>query len=98
MKAYVIAAETVSDPAMFDLYRKEVPATLELFGGQFVVRGANFTVLEGEWPHPRLVVIEFPSRAAAEAWYQSPAYRKIISLRLKSSAGNLIIVDGVADQ
>jgi uncharacterized protein (DUF1330 family) len=45
-----------------------------------------------------LVIIEFPSRAAAENWYKSAEYRKIISLRLKSSAGNLIIVDGFADQ
>jgi uncharacterized protein (DUF1330 family) len=98
MNAYVIAAETINDPAMFDLYRREVPATLVQFGGRFVVRGANFTVLEGEWPHPRLVIIEFPSRAAAEDWYKSPEYRKIISLRLGSSAGNLIIADGFADQ
>jgi uncharacterized protein (DUF1330 family) len=98
MKAYVVAAETVNDPAMFDLYRKQVPATLVPFGGQFVTRGANMTVLEGDWPHPRLVIIEFPSRAAAEDWYKSTAYQKIISLRHKSSAGNLIIVDGFADQ
>jgi uncharacterized protein (DUF1330 family) len=98
MKAYVIAAETVNDPAMFDLYRKEVPATLVPFGGQFVARGGNLTVLEGEWPHSRLVVIEFPSRAAAEDWYTSAEYRKIISLRHKSSVGNLIIVDGAAAQ
>jgi uncharacterized protein (DUF1330 family) len=98
MKAYVIAAETVNDPAMFDLYRKQVPATLIPFDGQFIVRGASLTVLEGEWPQPRLVIIEFPSRAAAEEWYNSAEYRKIISLRLKSSAGNLIIVDGFADQ
>jgi uncharacterized protein (DUF1330 family) len=98
MKAYVIAAETVNDPAMFDLYRKEVAATLVPFGGQFVVRGANLTVLEGEWPHPRLVIIEFPSRAAAEDWYKSAEYQKIISLRHKSSVGNLIIVDGFAAQ
>jgi uncharacterized protein (DUF1330 family) len=98
MKAYVIAAETVNDPAMFDLYRKEVPATLVQFGGQFVVRGANLTVLEGEWPHPRFVLIEFPSRAAAEDWYKSAEYQKIISLRLKSTVGNLIIVDGFAAQ
>jgi uncharacterized protein (DUF1330 family) len=98
MKAYVIAAETVNDPAMFDRYRKQVSATLDIFGGQFVVRGANLTVLEGEWPHPRLVIIEFQSRAAAEHWYSSPEYQKIISLRHNSSAGNLIIVDGFADQ
>jgi uncharacterized protein (DUF1330 family) len=97
MQAYVIAAETVNDPAVFDLYRKEVAATLVPFGGRFVVRGANLTVLEGEWPHPRLVIIAFPSRAAAEDWYRSAEYQKIISLRHKSSVGNLIIVDGFAD-
>jgi uncharacterized protein (DUF1330 family) len=98
MKAYVIAAETVNDPEMFDLYRKEVPATLVPFGGQFVARGGNLTVLEGQWSHPRLVIIEFPSRAAAEDWYKSTEYQKIISLRVKSTAGNLIIVDGFAAQ
>src|SRR3954454_11335267 len=76
MKAYVIAAEMVNDPATFDLYRRQVPATLVPFGGQFVVRGANLTLLEGEWPHPRLVIVEFPSRAAAEEWYKSAEYRK----------------------
>jgi uncharacterized protein (DUF1330 family) len=98
MKAYVIAAETVNDPAMFDLYRKEVPATLVPFGGQFIVRGGDLTALEGQWPHPRLVIIEFPSRASAQDWYDSAAYQKIISLRHKSSVGNLIIVDGSAAQ
>jgi uncharacterized protein (DUF1330 family) len=54
------------------------------------------TVVEGEWPHPRLVIIEFPSRAAAEGWYRSAEYQKVISLRLNSAAGSLIIVDGTA--
>jgi uncharacterized protein (DUF1330 family) len=98
MKAYVVAAETVNDSAMFDLYRKEVAATLVPFGGQFVTRGGNLSVLEGEWPHPRLVIIEFPSRAAAEGWYQSAAYQTIIALRHNSSVGNLVIVDGFAAQ
>ena len=97
MKAYVIAAETIRDQAMFDAYRKEVLGTIVPFGGQFVVRGGNLTVIEGEWPHPRLVIIEFPSRAAAEGWYRSADYQKVIALRLRSSSGNLIIVDGSVD-
>jgi uncharacterized protein (DUF1330 family) len=97
MKAYVIAAETVTDEATFDLYRKEVRGTLAPFDGTFVTRGGPLTVLEGAWPHPRFVAIEFPSRSAAEAWYRSEAYQKIISLRHKSSVGNLIIVDGTVD-
>jgi uncharacterized protein (DUF1330 family) len=56
MKAYAIAAETIKDQAMFDTYRKEVPATLVPFGGQFIVRGGNLIALKGEWPHPRLVM------------------------------------------
>ena len=97
MKAYVIAAETVNDQAMFDAYRKEVPATLAPFGGSFVVRGGRLTSIEGEWPHPRLVIIEFPSRGAAEAWYASDAYKRIVSLRHKASVGNLVIVDAAID-
>ena len=34
MKAYVVVTETVNDHAMFDAYRKEVPATLTPFGGE----------------------------------------------------------------
>lgn len=94
MTAYVIVAETVKDEAMFDQYRKQVPATLAPFEGKFIVRGGKVTVHEGEWPHPRTVVIEFPSRAKAEGWYASAAYQKIIGLRLGSSVGNFIIVDG----
>jgi uncharacterized protein (DUF1330 family) len=96
MKAYAIVQETVKDQAMFDAYRSGVVATLEPFGGKFVVRGGHLTVVEGEWPHPRLVVIEFPSRNAAEDWYRSPAYQKLLPLRLKSAAGNFVIVDGPA--
>ena len=94
MTAYVIVQETVTDEAGFAEYRAGVVPTLEAHGGRFLVRGGELTVVEGEWPHPRLVVIEFPSRAAAEAWYHSPDYQKLLPLRLRSAAGNLVIVDG----
>jgi uncharacterized protein (DUF1330 family) len=94
MKAYVVAAETPKDEAVFSEYAKAVPATLEAFSGKFIVRGGNLKLLEGEWPHSRLVIIEFPSREAAEAWYRSPEYQKIIGLRLSSVVTNLIIVEG----
>jgi len=95
MSAYVVVQESVKDQAMFDAYRKEVLGTITAHGGRFIVRGGAFTVLEGEWPLPRLVILEFPTREAAEAWYRSPAYQKILPLRLKSSTGNFVIVDGV---
>jgi uncharacterized protein (DUF1330 family) len=59
-KAYVIAAETISDEAGFAQYRPAVPPTVSPFGGKFIVRGGNFTSLEGKWPHPRLVITRVP--------------------------------------
>jgi uncharacterized protein (DUF1330 family) len=95
MSAYVVVQESVRDQATFDAYRKEVMPTIAAHGGRFIVRGGAMTVLEGEWPLPRLIILEFPSREAAEGWYRSPAYQKILPLRLKSSTGNLVLVDGV---
>ena len=57
-------------------------------------RGGKLSVLEGQWPHPRTVIIEFPARDSAEAWYKSAEYQKMIDLRLKSTSGNLVILDG----
>jgi len=94
MKAYSIVQLEVTDPVPYEAYRKEVLPTITAFGGRFLVRGGKVTTLEGDWPFPRTVVIEFPSREAAEGWYHSPAYQKILPLRLKASRGNFIIVDG----
>ncbi|HKF70482.1 MAG TPA: DUF1330 domain-containing protein [Stellaceae bacterium] len=95
MSAYVVVQEDIKDEATFAEYRKEVMPTVAAHGGKFIVRGGKFTVLEGAWPMPRLAILEFPSRQAAEGWYRSPEYQKILPLRLKSGTGNLVIVDGV---
>jgi uncharacterized protein (DUF1330 family) len=95
MKAYAVVQETIHDEETFAAYRKEVLPTIAAHGGVFLARGGAFTLLEGEAPFARLVIIEFPSRAAAEAWYKSPEYQKILPLRLRSSSGNFILIDGV---
>jgi uncharacterized protein (DUF1330 family) len=95
MKAYLIVVETVHDEAMFAEYRKQVVDTLVPFGGRFIARGGKLTMLEGDWQHPRTAIIEFPRRESAEAWYSSPDYQKIIGLRLKSTSGSLVILDGI---
>lgn len=94
MKAYMVGQIEVEDPEGYEAYRKDVLPTITAFGGRFLVRGGKMTKIEGEWPFSRAVVIEFPSREAAEGWYRSPAYQKLLPLRLKASRGNFIIADG----
>jgi uncharacterized protein (DUF1330 family) len=96
MKAYCIVYERqIRDQQKFDEYRKQVMPTLEAYGAKFLVRGGKFTALEGEMPFERIVVLEFPSRQAAEDWYNSPAYQKILPLRLNSMEAQFIVVDGL---
>ncbi len=74
-------------------YLERIQATLDPYGGRFVVHGADVQVLEGEWPGA-LVVIEFPSAAVAREWYDSPAYQAILRLRADHIPGDLVIVEG----
>lgn len=74
-------------------YMERIQATLDPFGGRFLVHGAQVEVREGEWPGA-LVVIEFPGLAEARAWYDSPAYREILRMRADHIPGDLILVDG----
>ncbi|MDQ3809299.1 MAG: DUF1330 domain-containing protein [Chloroflexota bacterium] len=95
MKAYCIVYEIVDDPKTFDEYRRQVLPSIDAHGGRFIVRGGAFTTLEGEMPYQRVVVLEFPSRAAAESWYGSPEYARIKPLRTQSARSQFILVDGV---
>jgi uncharacterized protein (DUF1330 family) len=95
VKAYCIVYEIVDDPESFDEYRRQVMQTLDAFGGRFIVRGGAFTTLEGEMPYQRIAMLEFPSRAAAEDWYHSPEYQRILPLRTRAARSQFIIVDGV---
>jgi uncharacterized protein (DUF1330 family) len=95
MKAYCIVYETVDDPQPFEDYRRQVLPTIEAYEGRFIVRGGAFTALEGDMPHERVVVLEFPSRAAAEGWYHSPEYQRILPLRKGAARSQFILVDGL---
>ena len=96
MPAYVIADVTVTDPATMEEYRKQVPGTIARYGGRYLVRGGAHQTLEGEWKPNRLVILEFPSLAQAQRWYDSEEYRAPKALRMKAGRTNVVIVDGAA--
>jgi uncharacterized protein (DUF1330 family) len=94
MSAYVIAEIDVVDPAAYEEYRKQVPGVVTKYGGKFIVRGGKIDAKEGGWMPKRIVVVEFPSLAQAQKWYDSPEYAPLIKLRQKASKGKLILVEG----
>lgn len=95
MAAYLIADVDVTDMAVFDEYRREVPATEARFGGHYLARGGATRVLEGDWDPHRLVIIEFPDMAALDAWYDSPEYARLKEIRFRSARTRIIALEGV---
>ena len=95
MPAYIVVDIEITDPAAFEEYRKSVPATVEKYGGRFVVRGGRAETLEGSWSPRRIVVLEFPTFERAKEWWASDEYRAPKTLRQSASISSLIVVQGI---
>lgn len=95
MAAYVMADVQVTNEEIFEEYRKLVPATVEAYGGKYIVRGGESVVAEGNWTPNRTVVIEFESLEQAKAWYNSEEYAHPKQMRIDSTNSSVIIVNGV---
>jgi len=97
MTAYLIAMMDVDDGAAYEEYREKVPAMIAKHGGDYVVRGGVADVVEGTWPAGRIVVLEFPDYAAAQAFFADPEYQPIAAIRHRTATSHIWLVDGVPD-
>ena len=94
MAAYFVCTMTIHDPEIYRKYTALTPATVARHGGRFLTRGDLVTTHEGEPFDERMVLIEFPDRAAAEAWYNDPEYQDASKLRRASSKGRMVLQEG----
>ncbi len=92
---YVIAQIDVTDPASYADYVKQVLATIEVYGGEFLVRGGKSESFEGTPPGERNVVIRFPTYQAAQNWYHSDEYAPVKKMRMAASNSVQTIVEGI---
>jgi uncharacterized protein (DUF1330 family) len=95
-KAYVIVDMDVTDPDRYATeYAPLAAPSVEAAGGRYLARGGRTVVLEGERQPHRTVILEFPDLAAAQAWYDSPAYAAARAAREGAGVGSFIAVEGV---
>ncbi len=95
MPAFLIADVEVTDPVLYEEYRKGAPATIAAYGGRYVARGGATEVLEGDWQPRRAVVLEFPSLGQLHAWYQSAEYAPLRAIRAKASNSRIVAIEGL---
>ena len=94
MSGFAIFNIEVKNSDAYQDYVKQVKPTAEKYGGEYIVRGGEFKIGEGEWSYPRTVVIKFPSFQNALDWYNSDEYKPIKKIRLDNSVSNGIIIKG----
>lgn len=92
MPAYVLSMMRIHDPATYRKYTDRTPPTVKRHGGRFLTRGEPVTTLEGEPYADRLVIIEFPSQAHAEAWFADPDYQAAVQFRRAASHMHRLVV------
>jgi uncharacterized protein (DUF1330 family) len=76
-------------------YVSQVGNVVSRYGGQYRVLGGEPAAFEGSWSPAYLVLIEFPSRAQAEAWYSSSDYQPLKALRQAALHCNGVLMSGV---
>jgi uncharacterized protein (DUF1330 family) len=98
MPVYVVAQGRVENRDMLNEYVAKVIPSIQSGGGRILGFDESPEVVEGEIEYPRTVILEFPSRETFRTWYDSAGYQAILPLRLESTPGTLIVVDGLPSQ
>lgn len=96
MSAYAIFDVDIHDMARYQVFMQGVKPALEAAGGRYLARGGAHKVYEGDWAPRRIVILEFPSVAAFEAFYNGETYRSLKAIRDACSAARLVSVEGLA--
>ena len=95
LAAYLIAQLKVTNSQKYKEYIEKVPEIIKKYGGEYLARGGEYTVVEGEDNYPRIILIKFPSYEKALEWYNSEEYKPTKQIRLDNSEGTNIIIKGI---
>ena len=96
MPAYLVANYKITDADGYAAYPPAVAPTLAPFEGEVLVVDFDSEPVEGK-PLPVTIVVKFPSKDAAKAWYHSEEYQAVVRLRTDNTEGYVVFVDGIAD-
>ena len=92
MSGFLIANYRVTNPEAYATYPQAVVPTLLVYGGEILVADYESEIVENEASNVT-VVVKFPSKESARAWYNSPGYQEIVRSRIDNTEGFLLFAD-----
>ena len=95
MKYYGLVELEIKDQSWVPDYVKNVTPMLERYGGRYLARTSKVEKVEGTGKPPQIVVlVEFPSKEAADRFYQSEEYRPYLQKRRAGGSNEFLLFAG----
>ena len=95
MAHYVIAQIDIKDREKYAEYEAGFMDVFKSYQGKLLSVDENVSLLEGQWPATRTVLIEFPSKEEALAWYESEEYQSLAKQRFAASTSDIAVISGL---
>ena len=95
MSAFVIFDVEIRDAQRYQAFMQQVKPALDAAGARYLARGGAHKVYEGDWSPRHIVLLEFPSVAAWEAFYNGAVHQALKAIRDECSSARLVSVEGV---
>lgn len=92
--AYVLANVQVTNPQQYEEYKRLSTIAMQAHGAEVCVRGGATEVLEGDWTPHRVVLLKFPSKEKAKAFYDSPEYQAAKKAREGAAVMRMVLIEG----
>lgn len=94
MTAYMLAFVRINHLETFNReYLEKAVPIVQRHGGETVAVDENPLPIEGKLPDGRVVILQFPTKQAAQDFYNDPDYQPIKAWRHKSSSSDSIIFE-----
>jgi uncharacterized protein (DUF1330 family) len=98
MAHYSVVSVTPTSDAWIPAYLQAVGPLVAKYGGRYLARTASHERLEGSGSNPALqVIVEWPSRQSADAFYADPGYVPHRQARLAGSESSWFSIEGKDD-
>ena len=95
MKYYCVVELEPTDPNWVPAYVQNVTKMVEQRGGRYLARTSTLEKIEGERALPQiLVILEWPSKESAVAFYESEEYRPYRASRIAGGKNEFLLAAG----
>lgn len=95
MPAYmVITREKTRNESKLEDYKRLVPTSLQKYPAKYLAIHGRQEVLEGP-KNEDVIILEFPTYEAAQAWYHSAEYQAAAHYRFLGGDYRFILTEGV---